>query len=604
MKEKTIPIKERFESLKLAIGWTYKSSKTLTFIIFAVAIFGGLLTIVEPYIFKLIIDYLTKGSSLSLTEKFSVGISGILLIYGVARITQSMLWDIQTIIKRVHSQKLDLYVSKIMMNKISSLDMQYFENPNYYNTLTKANQNIWRVNEFLWQFTFLISQLIGVIVIIGALMTLNWIIVLLIIAAALPSIILIFKKTKLVWGIFDSYSPVSRQSKYYMSLMTERPDAIKELRLYGLKSFFIKRFGSLSEEFVKKQERAAKNEFATYTLIGIIEVSLSVIAAWMVVSSFTRGEISLGELTFFWALLFQFSEHARWIVRLAGEINEHTTFISPFVKIMNFKPLILDSKHPKKFPNKLKTGIEFKNVSFAYPGTKDPTLKNLNLIIKPDESVALIGENGSGKTTLIKLLCRLYDVTEGEILIDGINIKEYSLDELYENLGVIFQDFMQYEGLIEENIGFGKLKELKKKEKIHHASIKAEAWNFIKSLEEQYKTHLGKTLKDKGKELSIGQWQKIALARAFFRDANILILDEPTAAVDAKAEYRLFQKFKHLTKNKTTILISHRFSTVRMADKIIVMNKGRITEQGNHSELLRKKGAYAHLFNLQAKSYR
>jgi ABC-type multidrug transport system fused ATPase/permease subunit len=188
-------------------------------------------------------------------------------------------------------------------------------------------------------------------------------------------------------------------------------------------------------------------------------------------------------------------------------------------------------------------------------------------------------------------------------LIDGINIKEYSLSSLYENIGVIFQDFVKYEALVSENIGYGKVSKIKSKKDVHEASVKAEAWEFIKSLNKKYETHLGRTLKDEGTELSTGQWQKIALARAFFKDAQLLILDEPTAAVDAKAEYELFKKFEHLTRNKTTILISHRFSTVRMANRIIVIDKSKIIEQGTHKELLRKRGQYSKLFRLQAEGY-
>lgn len=285
-------------------------------------------------------------------------------------------------------------------------------------------------------------------------------------------------------------------------------------------------------------------------------------------------------------------------------MNTHATFLTPIIDVLSFKSRITDSLHPHNFPKKIAKGIEFRNVTFFYQNSKKPVLKNVNLSFKSNESIALVGENGSGKTTLIKLLCRLYDVSEGEILIDGINIKNFCLSDLYENMGVIFQDFMKYEALVKENIAFGRVKDLHKKEKIKQSAIKSGAWNFIKDLEHKYETQLGKKLKQEGTDLSVGQWQKIALARAFFRDAQLLILDEPTAAVDAKAEYDLFKKFRTLTKNKITFLISHRFSTVRMADKIVVIDKGKIVEVGNHEELLKKKGKYAKLFKLQAEGYK
>ncbi len=594
--------KERLEALKLAIKWTYKSSKLLTIIIFAVTILGGLLALVEPYVFRVIIDFLVGESELSLAAKFGIGLAGILAVYGVARILQSIMWDSQTIIKKIHSQKLDKYVAEETMNKVSSLDTVYFEDPEYYNTLQKANENLWRVNEFFWQFSFFLGQFVSLVAIIGALFTLNYLVVLLILIASLPSIMIIFRKTKVQWGIFDTYSPLSRQANYYKGLMMDRPDAIKEIKLFGLKNYFLGKFDSLFGEYIEKQERAAKKEFIQLIFIGILEGAFSVLAAWIVVREFLNGKITIGQLTFYWALLFQFAEHARYMVRQLGALNETATFITPFVKIKEFKPIIKDGK--RKFPERLKEGIEFRNVTFYYPRAKTPALKNFNLKIKSGESIALVGENGSGKTTVIKLLTRLYDVTEGEILIDRINIKEYSLESLYDNIGVIFQDFMKYEALIGENIAYGRLKDLRKKKSIHDASVKAEAWDFIKDLEDKYRTHVGKTLKEKGTELSVGQWQKIALARAFFKDAQVICLDEPTAAVDAKSEYRLFQKFEKLTRNKSTILISHRFSTVRMADKIFLIEKGKIAEYGNHRELIMKNGKYAKLFRMQAEGYR
>ena len=339
-------------------------------------------------------------------------------------------------------------------------------------------------------------------------------------------------------------------------------------------------------------------------LVGIIEGVLSIIAAWIVVKGFLAGSISIGEFTFLWTLLFQFAEHARWIVRMLGDMNTNVIFITPFIKILNFKTKVVEVVNAKIFPKRLQKGIEFRNVSFSYPRSKNLALNNVSFQIKAGENIAFVGENGSGKTTIIKLLTRLYDVDKGERLIDGINIKNYKLDDLYKNLGVIFQDFMKYEALVGENIAFGKLRDLNNKERIHEASIKSEAWEFVQDLEKKYKTHLGKTLKDEGTELSVGQWQKIALARAFFRNAQVLILDEPTAAVDARAEYRLFKRFKLLTKNKTTFLISHRFSTVRMADRIIVINKGKVIEKGSHRELVEKNGRYARLFRLQAEGYK
>ncbi|MEK6899272.1 MAG: ABC transporter ATP-binding protein [Nanoarchaeota archaeon] len=606
MEEKTkVKFSDKIDALKLVMGWTFKASPLMFFLIVLITILGGLIAIIEPYLFKLILDKIisSDGSTPNLASAFAIGIGGILIVYAIARITQSIFWDAQNVIKRVYGQVIDKEAALFMMDKISSLDATYFENPEYHTTLSKANDALWRANEFFWQSTFLFGQLVSIIVIIGTLISFSPLVVLLVILGTMPSIILAFKTTDVVWNAFDVYSPIRKEAGYYRRIMTERQDAIKEIRLFGLQTHFLEKFRLLVNQFVAKQKKAAIKETSLLVLMGIIEGIFSLIAAWIVIKSFIAQEISIGTLTFLWALLFQFAGTTRWAVRMIGEINETATFVTPLAKVSKFRPMIIEVENAKEFPEKLSIGIEFKNVSFKYPGSNSYALKKASFTIKSGESIALVGENGCGKTTLVKLLTRLYDVTEGEILIDGINIKNYSIESLHKNIGIIFQDFMKYEALVEENISYGDIGRKQRSANVQDSAKKSGASEFIKDLESEYKTHLGKTLKDKGTELSVGQWQKIALARAFFKDAPILILDEPTAAVDAKAEYELFKKFESLTKGKTTFLISHRFSTVRMASKIIVMDKGRIIEQGNHQELLRKQGQYAKLFTLQAKGY-
>lgn len=595
--------REKIEGLKLAVRWTYQSSRWLTVLVLIIAVLGGIITIVEPYLFKLIIDHLTKQENISTPTAVALGILGILVIYGIARIFQNIFWDINNLIRRIHSLRIEQHAMHDMMKNISSLDLVYFEDPDYYNVLSRATNNLWRILEAFWQFTFMVGEVVSVLVIVGALFAFDWRLVGLVMVGAIPSILLVLKTADVQWSAFVESSPISRHAYYYRSLLTEQPEAIKEVKSFQLREYFLKKFRDLFGSFIKKQDRAAFAQLKWYVLVGVIEGGLSVLAAWLVVKSFATGKITIGELTFLWALLFQFAAHVRWVVRMAGDMHTHATFLTPFVTLLRFKPLIKEATNPSKFPKKLEQGIEFKNVSFTYHRSKKPALQNITLSIKPGETIALVGENGSGKTTLTKLLCRLYDVTEGTITINGKDIKEYRLKELADSMGVIFQDFMKYEALIEENIRYGKITAADHKKKVMGAAKKSGALQFIKELEKQFKTQVGKRLKEEGIELSIGQWQKIALARAFFKDAPILILDEPTAAVDAEAEYHLFQRFKQLSKNKTTILISHRFSTVRMADRIIVMQKGKVIEEGTHRDLVKKKGRYAKLFRMQAEGY-
>ena len=604
MLKKSRKWKEKIEGLKLAVKWTYQSSPFLTIAILVITVLGGLITIVEPYIFKLILDYLVNQREVATKLVITIGIFGILTAYGLARIFQNIFWDISNLIKRVHTLRIERHVMHSLMGNISSLDLVYFEDPEYYNLLSRATTNLWRVLEIFWQFTFLIGEIVSVIVIVGALATFDWRIVGIVIVGAIPSIFLVLKSAEVQWSAFAESSPIFRHAHYYRSLLTEQPEAIKEVKSFRLRSYFLKKFHELFGNFIKNQDSAAITQLRWYVLVGVIEGGLSVLAAWLVLKLFMGGTITVGELTFLWALLFQFAAHVRWVVRMIGDMNTHSTFLTPMVKIFYFKPTIKTPEKPREFPKRISKGIEFRNVDFTYHRSKKPVLKNINLHIKPGESIALVGENGSGKTTLIKLLTRLYEVSKGEITIDGVNIREYSLEDLADAIGVIFQDFMKYEAVVEENIRYGKITKDKYKINIHKAAKKSGAWDFVKALDKKYKTQIGKKLDEEGIDLSVGQWQKIALARAFFKDAPILILDEPTAAVDAKAEYNLFKRFKKLSKNKTTILISHRFSTVRMADRIIVIANGRIVEQGTHKELLKKKGVYAKLFTLQAEGYK
>lgn len=597
--------KKKLAALKLAIKWNYQASPLLLITVVFITIFGGLITIIEPYIFKLILDRIASKTDLSVPVQVGFSLISIFVIYGVARVFQGLFWDLNNLIRRVQNMKMERHVMYSIMSHISSLDLVYFERADYYNVLSRASSNLWRLTEFFWVFTFLITEGVSSLVIIGALLAFDWRVVALILLGAIPSIIIALKwSSEFLYSAFEQASPIYRHATYYRSLLTEQPEAIKEIRTFGLGGYFLEKFRNLFAKFIQKHESAMIRHFVFYGVLTVIEGSLSVFAAWLVVRSFLEGKISIGDLTFMWAILFQFAMHLRWVIRMITDINTHATFLTPVVEVLDFKPQITDPISPVPFPKQIKKGIELKNVTFYYPNSKVPALKNVNLLIKPKQSIALVGENGSGKTTLIKLLCRLYEVSEGEILVDGINIKNFCLSDLYDNMGIIFQDFMKYEALVKENIAFGRLKDIHKSEQVKQAAIKSGAWNFIKDLEKSYQTMLGKKLKEEGVELSVGQWQKVALARAFFRDAQMLILDEPTAAVDAKAEYDLFKKFRALTKNKITFLISHRFSTVRMADKIVVVDKGRMIESGSHEDLLKKKGTYSKLFKLQAKGYK
>ncbi len=595
-------LKDRIQVIRLSIKWFWESSKILTILAFFSAALAGLISIIEPFLFKKVIDSIVENKGREIAKAFTAALFALIISYGFLRALQGIAWDIANKVRRVFRMRAEAHINSELLTKISSLDMVYFETPGYYNTLTKAGQNIWRVQDMLFDTTYLSAEITGLILSLTILLAYDARLPAIVAIGAIPSIILPFFFVNTVWSAYEGASPIIKHANYYHTLLSESPEAIKEIRLFGLQGHFLAQFKSLFSSFLRDQDKAAIKEGAASIVMALVEGAATVLAIYLIVRKYLTGEITLGTFTFLGALLFQFAAHAGGFARAIASFNTNTIFLNPILQVLRFKPTIKDPENPKQMPARLKEGIEFRNVTFRYPRSKKPALKNISFIIKPNENIALVGENGCGKTTLIKLLCRLYDVSKGEILVDGVNIKNYALKDLYDKIGVIFQDFTKYEALVEENIRYGRLKGSRKE--IHEAALKSGAWNFIKNLEKSYKTPLGKKLSDEGQDLSIGQWQKIALARAFYKNAEVLILDEPTAAVDAKAEYELFKRFRKLTEGKTTILISHRFSTVRMADRIIVIDKGEIQEAGSHEQLMRKKGIYANLFNLQAEGFK
>lgn len=326
------------------------------------------------------------------------------------------------------------------------------------------------------------------------------------------------------------------------------------------------------------------------------------VVIFIVFEAFAK-RITVGDISYFTQVITTFQNGIGGLFRNIAQLFNQSLYVASIFEVLDAPAKIIQAKNPIKINLTKPPLIEFQDVAFAYPGTDKQVLKNFNLTLNKGEKIALVGKNGSGKTTIIKLLCRFYDVTEGEILINGVNIKDLDLNEYYQLLGVLFQDFTKYEYPVKENIYFGKVSEKENLKAITEAATLSGADPMIKKLDKKYEQMLGRTFEG-GVELSVGQWQKMALARAFFRKAQVLILDEPTSSIDAKTESEIFNKVEKLSKDKTVIIISHRFSTVRNADKIYVIDNGKITEAGSHEGLMKLEGQYATLFNLQAKGYK
>ena len=487
--------------------------------------------------------------------------------------------------------------------KALTLDLAFFEHPDFYDRLQNARRESGYKPVDLINDTFLIVQ--NTITLISfAVLLLRfspWLVVILL-AASVPAFIAETRFSEEGFRLLTRRAPETRQINYLARLLTEDSSA-KEIKLFNLGDTLLTRYMTLFDKFFREDKSLAlRRAIAGFGLGLIATLGFYGSYAWIVWHT-VQGKISLGDMTLYLTIFRQGQSTFQAILSAVGSIYENNLFMANLFDFLGLKPQMGVAARNHMLPVPLRSGIEFRGVGFRYPESEEWALHDINLTMRAGEKIALVGPNGAGKTTLIKLLTRLYDPTEGTILIDGIDIRELDPVDLRQRIGVIFQDFVRYHLAASENIGFGQIEALDNMDQIIASARKSGAHSIVESLPDGYQTMLGRWFHG-GHELSVGQWQKIALARAFMRDAEILVLDEPTSSLDAETEYEIFRHFQELTVGKMAILISHRFSTVRMADRIVVIQEGRIAEIGSHQELLRQEGIYAHLFSMQAEGYR
>ncbi|MBC7653705.1 MAG: ABC transporter ATP-binding protein [Oligoflexus sp.] len=600
---KNISFKERLSALKNLPNFfklVYQSSPKKTLISFTLRILRSAMPVALLYVGKLIIDQVValntnspSGNLQDLWQLVALEFALALLTDGLNRminLTDSLLGDL-----------FSNYTSMRIMKHAATLDLDQFEDSVFYDKLERARQQTVGRTVLLSQVMSQVQDFISIAFLLTALIAFNpWLIILLIIAI-IPSFLGESYFNSKNYALSRSQTPERRELDY-LRYLGASDETAKEVKIFGLADFIIARFKTLSNKFYDDNSKLAVRRSLWGTFFSILGTMGYYAAYGFIIYETVTGKSSVGSLTFLAGSFRQLSGLMETTLSRFTFISQGAIYLNDFIDFFEIKPKITQPQNALPFPNPIKTGFVFENVGFQYRNTDRWANRNLKFELKPGEKLALVGENGAGKTTLVKLLARLYDPTEGRILLDGKDLKEYDLEDIRHNLGIIFQDYIRYQMTFYQNIAVGNIKEIDNEELVIKAATESLADKLALKFPEAYQQWLGRRFND-GVELSGGEWQKVALARAYMKNAQVLILDEPTAALDARAEYEVFQRFAELTKGKSAVLISHRFSTARLADRILVLENGTLLESGTHRQLLAADGRYAELFNLQAKGY-
>jgi ATP-binding cassette subfamily B protein len=477
-----------------------------------------------------------------------------------------------------------------------------YEDPVFYDRLERARVQATDRLAMIQQMGRLIQQSVTALAFSALLIKYSPLLLLLLIAGVIPAFLGESHFAFLTYAKNFRQTPLRRQMDYLRQVGGSK-EAAKELKLFNLSRYLTDRFTSLSHTIYVQNVALNRRRLFWGGLLAILG-QLGYYSAYILsIFRTIEGRYTVGDLTVITTAIMQAMSNIQQAFSTASGVADQALFLTDLLAFFEMKPIVQSKENGLPTPRPIARGFEFRNVSFAYPGTTRRVLSNFNFMLSPGERVALIGENGQGKTTVVKLITRLYDPTEGQILLDGVDLREYDLDSLHAEIGVIFQDFMRYEMTARENIAVGRIEMDHAPEEIEYAAEKSLASGVIAKLQGKYDQMLGRRFEG-GVDLSGGEWQKLALARAYLRDAQLLILDEPTASLDARSELEVFERFAELTSDKMALLISHRFSTVRMADRIVVLEAGKLVEEGNHAQLMALGGRYAAMFEMQAASYR
>jgi ATP-binding cassette subfamily B protein len=578
----------------------WQTSPALTLWTLLLRCISALFPLATLWVSKLIIDLVVRSirhQAIHRSDIWKLLILELLLAVGSDTLARFI-----TLVDSLLGDRFTNHISIRLMEHAASLDLVSFEDPVFYDKMERARRQTTARLGMLASLAGMGQQLLTLLSLLSAVIFFYPWLLLLLMLATIPVFLGETRFAMLNYSMLYRYTPERRELDYLRYLGASNESA-KEVKIFGLGQYLANRSRSLFERFYAENRHLAIRRALHGTLINLVPTAAYYAAYALIILRALSGALTVGDLTLMVGVFSRARNIMESLVSGIVGVSEQALFIKDLFDFFETTPSITSSPGALPAPRPIRSGFTFENVSFIYPGSDTPVLSDINFRFYPSERIALVGENGAGKTTLVKLLARLYDPTDGRILLDGIDLREYDVEDLRHEIGVIFQNYMRYDMLAAENIGVGRIEELGNEARVNLSAEKSLAAAVVSKLPKAFQQMLGRRFEG-GVDLSTGQWQKIALARAYMRDAQILILDEPTASLDARAEFQVYQRFVDLTAGKMAVLISHRFSTVRMADRILVLEQGRIVEHGSHQQLVALGGRYAELFELQAAGYR
>lgn len=598
----TLPLKEIAKNTKRLFKLAWKMDRKTTTLYYLTAAIGALVPVASAYVLKLLIDYLQVAQN-SLITTVPVIIAVVLAARYLVTLLDGIIYGgiHQSYLDYVFRYELQNEITMKFHQKISKLDIAYFENSEVQDLITKTRDTMqWRLPDYLRTFSEFFRDIVAFIAAFIILLPYGLWIPVLVSIITIPRLYFQAKYGAIQWSIWGSGAPQTKKL-WYLNYLLQEPMTVRETRISQSSESLLNKFREIQQYLFNLSKGALDKYLRVLTIPPIIEGIFIFFIAYHFLPVVVAGTLTIGSFALLISMLEQLGSRSANASMFFAHLYENNLYVNHYFDFLALPPLIKLAKSPVVLGEVKPPKIEFRNVSFNYPGGQK-VLDGVSFIIEQGESVALVGHNGAGKSTIVKLLCRFYDVTGGEILVNDINIKDLDLSRWYKFLGTLFQEFVKYHFTVRENIFLG-APDKKDEVAMKEAAFKSGAAEFIERLPKKYDTILGKEFED-GEELSGGQWQKLAIARAFYEEPPVLILDEPTSAIDAEAEYEIFNNLEKQYKNKTLILVSHRFSTVRNANKIIVIDHGKIIQTGTHEELMLSGGEYSKLFSIQAQGYK